>query len=288
MERRRICHGTLENNIPVKNVQESTTKPLRDTKLEIDPASKLKRALESWGKIGNPDSKSVGQSELENPFKTHSQSKQSNQELRSTHNSKLRPKGDMKTKQESYSKLKELLESESMLDSEGKNIANTNIDGLNSPNDLKTMIGLMRPSRGERASNLNNEHTSSSDILLDVLLASRIKRSSDTKDASGTSLDSCHGSSVQQAECSFRACPSMSSWGAWSSWGTCSATCGPGLAVRRRECHRNARKRRGKKTTQEELTEECEGDALESEACDSGRCRHHEAYLRQHNVGKLA
>ncbi|XP_070194155.1 SCO-spondin-like isoform X2 [Littorina saxatilis] len=49
----------------------------------------------------------------------------------------------------------------------------------------------------------------------------------------------CFGSSNQTQTCTGPSCPGGAvngNWGSWSTWGTCSATCGGGFRIRTREC----------------------------------------------------
>ncbi|EDO39575.1 predicted protein, partial [Nematostella vectensis] len=52
-------------------------------------------------------------------------------------------------------------------------------------------------------------------------------------------------------------------WGAWSDWGSCSASCGPGKRIRTRECNDPAPKSGGKM---------CEGAKQQTGHCEFSPC----------------
>ncbi|XP_029473326.1 LOW QUALITY PROTEIN: hemicentin-1 [Rhinatrema bivittatum] len=47
----------------------------------------------------------------------------------------------------------------------------------------------------------------------------------------------CDGNAVEVVMCSVRPCPVHGTWGPWSSWGSCSETCGKGTQARLRLCN---------------------------------------------------
>lgn len=69
----------------------------------------------------------------------------------------------------------------------------------------------------------------------------------------------CNGSSMEMTNCSHP--PAIDgSWGHWSSWDTCSATCGPGVQIRTRNCTHPAPQNGGLP---------CPGSGIESKNCSA-------------------
>ncbi|MEE6496324.1 hypothetical protein FKM82_002300 [Ascaphus truei] len=76
----------------------------------------------------------------------------------------------------------------------------------------------------------------------------------------------CDGQDTQMQICSDKHCPVDGKWSAWSSWTSCSLSCGGGLRQRARECSNPAPKHGGHR---------CEGNKIENEVCNSDLCPIH-------------
>ncbi|XP_057684686.1 adhesion G protein-coupled receptor B1-like isoform X3 [Corythoichthys intestinalis] len=59
-----------------------------------------------------------------------------------------------------------------------------------------------------------------------------------TRECNGPSYggSECHGSWKESVNCFLKECPVDGRWNAWSSWGSCSKTCGGGIQQRQRAC----------------------------------------------------
>uniref|UniRef100_A0A8C5PCV9 Uncharacterized protein n=1 Tax=Leptobrachium leishanense TaxID=445787 RepID=A0A8C5PCV9_9ANUR len=73
----------------------------------------------------------------------------------------------------------------------------------------------------------------------------------------------CDGPDAQMQICNGRHCPVDGRWSLWSSWTSCSLSCGGGIRQRTRECSNPAPLYGG---------HACDGNALESEVCNSDLC----------------
>lgn len=73
----------------------------------------------------------------------------------------------------------------------------------------------------------------------------------------------CDGPSQDTKICSLQPCPVHGGWSPWSSWGSCSVTCGIGLQRRNRTCSNPFPDRFGN---------HCFGDAVENQICIMNGC----------------
>lgn len=72
----------------------------------------------------------------------------------------------------------------------------------------------------------------------------------------------CIGSRVEQEKCNTFICDAADGiWSGWSSWGSCSVSCGIGEKRRTRHCQHG----------------DCKGPSTDTELCDQGECMHAEA-----------
>ncbi|XP_078591867.1 SCO-spondin-like [Branchiostoma floridae x Branchiostoma japonicum] len=78
--------------------------------------------------------------------------------------------------------------------------------------------------------------------------------------------ESCDGDAMEETVCYARICIYHGNWGAWSTWTTCSASCGTGFTARQRECNNPAPSNGGNF---------CEGSATEGVQCNMGSCNAH-------------
>ncbi|KAK3083453.1 hypothetical protein FSP39_022988 [Pinctada imbricata] len=74
---------------------------------------------------------------------------------------------------------------------------------------------------------------------------------------------SCGGSVTSSQDCNTHNCPIDGKWGSWSSWGTCSLTCGGGSQSRSRTCSNPAPQYGGA---------QCGGRSSSSQACNTHNC----------------
>uniref|UniRef100_A0A8C5H5Z3 Adhesion G protein-coupled receptor B1-like n=1 Tax=Gouania willdenowi TaxID=441366 RepID=A0A8C5H5Z3_GOUWI len=84
-----------------------------------------------------------------------------------------------------------------------------------------------------------------------------------TRECNGPSYggSECHGSWKETANCFLKECPVDGRWHAWSTWGSCSKTCGGGVQQRQRVCEGPFF---GGET--------CLGDTREQKRCNEKRC----------------
>uniref|UniRef100_A0AAX7UXV5 Adhesion G protein-coupled receptor B1b n=1 Tax=Astatotilapia calliptera TaxID=8154 RepID=A0AAX7UXV5_ASTCA len=84
-----------------------------------------------------------------------------------------------------------------------------------------------------------------------------------TRECNGPSYggSECHGSFKETADCFLKECPVDGRWHEWSSWGSCSKTCGGGNQQRQRVCEGPFFG-----------GEPCPGDSREHKRCNDKRC----------------
>ncbi|EDO49968.1 predicted protein, partial [Nematostella vectensis] len=73
----------------------------------------------------------------------------------------------------------------------------------------------------------------------------------------------CPGKTVETRSCNSRDCPIDGKWSSWSSWQTCSRTCGGGMRKRTRSCTNPAPKGGGRG---------CYGRSSEQQICNRQSC----------------
>ncbi|XP_064613600.1 uncharacterized protein LOC135477432 [Liolophura sinensis] len=73
----------------------------------------------------------------------------------------------------------------------------------------------------------------------------------------------CVEPTQQVEDCNTDNCPEPPEWSTWSAWSTCSATCNGGVTTRTRTCTKSG------KTNKDE---DCDGEPLESAACNTDSC----------------
>ncbi|XP_031566331.1 uncharacterized protein LOC116301419 [Actinia tenebrosa] len=84
-----------------------------------------------------------------------------------------------------------------------------------------------------------------------------------TRDCGRNFGRNCEGPSSETQICATNACPVNGNWTAWSSWDSCSATCGGGSQSRTRECTNPAPVNGGRN---------CEGPSSETQICATNAC----------------
>ncbi|XP_064605661.1 coadhesin-like [Liolophura sinensis] len=76
-------------------------------------------------------------------------------------------------------------------------------------------------------------------------------------------LQECPGENSEKKACSLADCEVDGNWSVWQAWSACSATCGAGNQVRKRECNSPAPSGGG---------QECRGDHSETQTCNLSEC----------------
>ncbi|XP_029701393.1 adhesion G protein-coupled receptor B1-like isoform X1 [Takifugu rubripes] len=98
-----------------------------------------------------------------------------------------------------------------------------------------------------------------------------------TRECNGPSYggSECHGSWKETANCFLKDCPVDGRWHAWSSWGSCSKTCGGGIQQRQRVC-------KGPFFG----GEPCPGEKGEHKRCNERRCPEPHEICAEQNTGE--
>lgn len=73
----------------------------------------------------------------------------------------------------------------------------------------------------------------------------------------------CPGDDTEELECQSKYCVMNGGWSEWSTWSSCSKTCGPSHRFRRRSCNNPAPKHNGS---------ECDGENVEFDDCKLPPC----------------
>ncbi|XP_067825529.1 hemicentin-1-like [Heptranchias perlo] len=73
----------------------------------------------------------------------------------------------------------------------------------------------------------------------------------------------CSGADVQMQRCGTDLCPVNGGWSAWQRWSECSASCGAGKQLRRRQCNSPPPNRSGRA---------CHGESFETASCNRRPC----------------
>ncbi|ELU09349.1 hypothetical protein CAPTEDRAFT_49367, partial [Capitella teleta] len=73
----------------------------------------------------------------------------------------------------------------------------------------------------------------------------------------------CPGENGEYRQCNAGACPVDGQWSVWTSYGSCSVTCGTGYRARTRACNSPPPQYNGK---------QCQGRSVETLVCSSTRC----------------
>uniref|UniRef100_A0A3Q3RJ16 Adhesion G protein-coupled receptor B1-like n=1 Tax=Mastacembelus armatus TaxID=205130 RepID=A0A3Q3RJ16_9TELE len=99
-----------------------------------------------------------------------------------------------------------------------------------------------------------------------------------TRECNGPSYggSECHGSWKEMSNCFLKECPVDGRWHAWSSWGSCSKTCGGGNQQRQRVCEGPFFG-----------GEPCPGDMGEQRRCNEKRCPEPHEICPEHNTGDV-
>uniref|UniRef100_A0A3B3YGM5 Uncharacterized protein n=1 Tax=Poecilia mexicana TaxID=48701 RepID=A0A3B3YGM5_9TELE len=94
-----------------------------------------------------------------------------------------------------------------------------------------------------------------------------------TRECNGPSYggSECHGGWKETANCFLKDCPVNGTWHPWSSWGSCSKTCGGGIQQRQRVCEGPFFG-----------GEPCPGDTREQKRCNEKRCPGDTLFLAYH------
>uniref|UniRef100_A0A665WSW0 Adhesion G protein-coupled receptor B1b n=1 Tax=Echeneis naucrates TaxID=173247 RepID=A0A665WSW0_ECHNA len=99
-----------------------------------------------------------------------------------------------------------------------------------------------------------------------------------TRECNGPSYggSECHGSWKESSNCFLKDCPVDGRWHAWSSWGSCSKTCGGGVQQRQRVCEGPFFG-----------GEPCPGDKGEQRRCNEKRCPEPHEICPEENTGDI-
>uniref|UniRef100_A0A7N6FDC0 G-protein coupled receptors family 2 profile 2 domain-containing protein n=1 Tax=Anabas testudineus TaxID=64144 RepID=A0A7N6FDC0_ANATE len=99
-----------------------------------------------------------------------------------------------------------------------------------------------------------------------------------TRECNGPSYggSECHGSWKETANCFLKECPVDGRWHPWSSWGTCSKTCGGGVQQRQRVCEGPFFG-----------GEPCPGEKGEQRRCNEKRCPEPHEICPEQNTGDV-
>uniref|UniRef100_A0A8C7XLQ4 Adhesion G protein-coupled receptor B1b n=1 Tax=Oryzias sinensis TaxID=183150 RepID=A0A8C7XLQ4_9TELE len=99
-----------------------------------------------------------------------------------------------------------------------------------------------------------------------------------TRECNGPSYggSECHGSWKESANCFLKECPVDGRWHSWSSWGSCSKTCGGGIQQRQRVCEGPFFG-----------GEPCPGEGGEQRRCNDKRCPEPHEICPEQNTGDV-
>uniref|UniRef100_A0A3Q3WPM2 Uncharacterized protein n=1 Tax=Mola mola TaxID=94237 RepID=A0A3Q3WPM2_MOLML len=99
-----------------------------------------------------------------------------------------------------------------------------------------------------------------------------------TRECNGPSYggSECHGSWKESTNCFLKDCPVDGRWHAWSSWGSCSKTCGGGIQQRQRVCEGPFFG-----------GERCPGEKGEQKRCNEKRCPEAHEICPEQNAGDV-
>uniref|UniRef100_A0A8C6MJ94 Adhesion G protein-coupled receptor B1b n=1 Tax=Nothobranchius furzeri TaxID=105023 RepID=A0A8C6MJ94_NOTFU len=99
-----------------------------------------------------------------------------------------------------------------------------------------------------------------------------------TRECNGPSYggSECHGSWKESASCFLKDCPVNGTWHSWSTWGSCSRTCGGGVQQRQRVCEGPFF---GGET--------CPGETKEQKRCNEKRCPEPHEICPEQNTGDV-
>uniref|UniRef100_A0A3B5R181 Adhesion G protein-coupled receptor B1 n=1 Tax=Xiphophorus maculatus TaxID=8083 RepID=A0A3B5R181_XIPMA len=99
-----------------------------------------------------------------------------------------------------------------------------------------------------------------------------------TRECNGPSYggSECHGGWKETANCFLKDCPVNGTWHPWSSWGSCSKTCGGGNQQRQRVCEGPFFG-----------GEPCPGDTREQKRCNEKRCPEPHEICPEQNTGDI-
>uniref|UniRef100_A0A673BBA9 Adhesion G protein-coupled receptor B1b n=1 Tax=Sphaeramia orbicularis TaxID=375764 RepID=A0A673BBA9_9TELE len=99
-----------------------------------------------------------------------------------------------------------------------------------------------------------------------------------TRECNGPSYggSECHGSWKDTANCFLKECPVDGRWHAWSTWGSCSKTCGGGIQQRQRVCEGPFFG-----------GESCIGEKAEQKRCNEKRCPEPHEICPEQNTGDV-
>ncbi|XP_061886022.1 adhesion G protein-coupled receptor B1-like isoform X2 [Entelurus aequoreus] len=99
-----------------------------------------------------------------------------------------------------------------------------------------------------------------------------------TRECNGPSYggSECHGSWKEAVNCFLKECPVDGRWHAWSSWGSCSKTCGGGIQQRQRVCEGPFFG-----------GEPCPGERGEQKRCNEKRCPEPHEICPEQNAGDV-
>ncbi|KAG7225484.1 hypothetical protein INR49_027479 [Caranx melampygus] len=99
-----------------------------------------------------------------------------------------------------------------------------------------------------------------------------------TRECNGPSYggSECHGSWKEMANCFLKECPVDGRWHAWTSWSSCSKTCGGGIQQRQRVCEGPFFG-----------GEPCPGDKGEQRRCNEKRCPEPHEICPEQNTGDI-
>uniref|UniRef100_A0A3B5MS61 Adhesion G protein-coupled receptor B1b n=1 Tax=Xiphophorus couchianus TaxID=32473 RepID=A0A3B5MS61_9TELE len=99
-----------------------------------------------------------------------------------------------------------------------------------------------------------------------------------TRECNGPSYggSECHGGWKETANCFLKDCPVNGTWHPWSSWGSCSKTCGGGIQQRQRVCEGPFFG-----------GEPCPGDTREQKRCNEKRCPEPHEICPEQNTGDI-
>ncbi|XP_072304148.1 adhesion G protein-coupled receptor B1-like isoform X2 [Eucyclogobius newberryi] len=99
-----------------------------------------------------------------------------------------------------------------------------------------------------------------------------------TRECNGPSYggSECHGSWKETDNCFLKECPVDGRWHAWTTWGSCSKTCGGGVQQRQRVCEGPFFD-----------GEPCNGDNREQKRCNEKRCPEPHEICPEQNTGNI-
>ncbi|XP_033830993.1 adhesion G protein-coupled receptor B1-like [Periophthalmus magnuspinnatus] len=99
-----------------------------------------------------------------------------------------------------------------------------------------------------------------------------------TRECNGPSYggSECHGSWKETDNCFLKECPVDGRWHAWTTWGSCSKTCGGGVQQRQRVCEGPFFG-----------GEPCDGDNREQKKCNEKRCPEPHEICPEQNTGDI-